>query len=269
MQDLNIALIQSVLHPGHAGQNYRHLEALMERQSISNDLILLPETFGTGFSAHPAQYAEEEGGAGMKWMHRMAEKHRAVICGSLLLKRNANYSNTLIWMRPDGSFVTYDKRHVFRMGGEHEYITAGNRVETVELKGWKIRPLICYDLRFPAWCRNSYWQGEYAYDLLIFVANWPSQRSWPWKQLLIARAIENISCVAGLNRVGADDQGNTYSGDSAVLDSRGFAIASAEPGTETVLEATLVASELLDFRQKFKVALDWDQFNILHLPEGN
>ncbi len=268
MQDLKIALLQCVLQSGSPQQNYRHLEELMKQQRVQNDLVLLPETFGTGFSADTEHFAEEREGPGMAWMQRMAQTYQTVVCGSLLLKQGKTYSNTLVWMRPDGSYETYAKRHVFRMGGEHEYITPGNTLQTVELKGWKVRPLICYDLRFPAWCRNSYSEGVYEYDLLLFVANWPAQRSWPWKQLLIARAIENISCVAGLNRVGNDEQGNSYTGDSVVLDARGIAVANATPGEETVLEARLSAAQLLDFRQKFKVALDWDRFNILHLSEG-
>lgn len=266
MQDLNIALLQASLYWESPAENRQHLQALMEQQSRDNDLIVLPETFSTGFPVDPHRFAEVIEGPGMAWMHNMAVTHQAVVCGSLLLNRNNSFSNTFVWMRPDGTYETYDKAHVFRMGGEHEHIRAGNQLITLELKGWKIRPMVCYDLRFPVWSRNRFENGVYAYDLLLYVANWPEQRAWPWSQLLIARAIENMACVVGLNRVGTDGVGNRYSGDSVVLNAKGQQVAAAPAHRETVLETTLVAADMLIFRDKFQVALDWDWFNILHLP---
>jgi predicted amidohydrolase len=149
------------------------------------------------------------------------------------------------------------------MGGEHELITPGDERITEFLKGWKIRPMICYDLRFPVWCRNSYEDGVYGYDLLLFVANWPKVRSYPWKQLLIARAIENQSYVLGVNRVGKDDTGNEYSGDSCLIDPKGDIIASATPDNEEIVEISACYGTLYDFRKKFTVGLDWDDFQIV------
>ncbi|HQO48817.1 MAG TPA: amidohydrolase [Bacteroidales bacterium] len=266
MQDLNIALIQTHLHWEDAAANRLHFETLMSRLKNHNDLIVLPETFTTGFPVDPAVFAEDPGGPGMQWMQRMAVQHQVVICGSLLIRQQGVSNNCLVWMRPDGSFETYAKRHVFRMGGEHRSISPGNKVLTVELKGWKVRPMICYDLRFPVWSRNRLGAAGFDYDLLLYVANWPEQRNWPWKQLLIARAIENQSYVIGLNRVGTDGLGNHYSGDSVVLDAKGLKIAAAKASAESIVETSLKASELLIFREKFNVSLDWDDYNILHLP---
>ena len=200
----------------------------------------------------------------------MAQRTGAVITGSLLIESNGNFSNSLIWMRPDGSFECYDKRHVFSMGGEHERIRAGADQLTVELKGWKIRPMVCYDLRFPVWSKNRLLKnGEFEYDLAIYIANWPAVRSYPWKQLLIARAIENMSYMLGVNRVGTDGPGNNYSGDSMLVDYKGKVIALADEGKEQDFTQVISLKQLKDFRNKFNVGLDWDEFSLYDLNESN
>ncbi len=266
MQSLKIAGIQSNLFWEDADANLRHFDELLARLRQSNDLIVLPETFTTGFPVDPRRFAQKEDGTSMQWMASRAAKLNAVLCGSMLMQRGDAYYNTLVWMRPDGSYELYDKRHVFRMGGEHKQINPGQDILSVELKGWNIRPLICYDLRFPIWARNSYADGKWAYDLAVYVASWPSVRAYPWQQLLIARAIENQSYVVGVNRVGKDGIGNEYSGDSAVIDAKGYYVAQATPSEEVLMETEIKAEDLYSFREKFNVGLDWDAYKILHLP---
>ena len=164
-------------------------------------------------------------------------------------------------MRNDGSYERYDKRHVFSMGGEHESIKAGVSQLFVELKGWKIKPMICYDLRFPVWSKNKYSKKSgFEYDLAIYVANWPAVRSYPWRSLLVARAIENLACVIGINRVGKDNSGLLYNGDSMFIDAKGNILADANDGKERIISHTFKAKELTDFRKKFNSGLDWDEF---------
>ncbi|MDO8897587.1 MAG: amidohydrolase [Bacteroidales bacterium] len=266
MQDLKIAYFQSDLHWENPEANRNHFDKMFALMKQQNDLIVLPETFNTGFPVDPALFAETVQGPTIEWMHKHAADFNTVICGSILLSEAGKFYNTLIWMRPDGTFETYYKRHVFRMGGEHKLIEPGKKLLSVELKGWKIRPLICYDLRFPVWSKNNYTDGSWDYDLLIYIANWPAVRALPWKQLLIARAIENQSYVLGVNRIGKDGPGNLYSGDSCLLDAKGLILSQASAEKEMIVESVLSYPELLIFREKFNVGLDWDRFNILLLP---
>ena len=163
--------------------------------------------------------------------------------------------NRLMWARPDGSLEYYDKRHLFRMAGEHEYFTAGAEQLQVELKGWRIRPLICYDLRFPVWSRDAQHT-----DLLFYLASWPAARRAAWNRLLPARAIENLCYVAAVNRTGTDQQGYAYSGDSQVLDFMGETL--LDVGEQTgVFYASLQAKKLAEFKQRFPAYLDADTFS--------
>ncbi|MCE1201683.1 MAG: amidohydrolase [Bacteroidia bacterium] len=262
MQDLSLALLQTHIVWEDAEENHRHFGALLSRLTTRPDLVVLPETFNTGFPVDASRFAQKPDGPSMQWMAGQAKNLGAVVCGSLLLETPEGFQNTFVWMRPDGTFSTYAKRHVFRMGGEHHSIMPGEKLTTVELKGWKIRPMVCYDLRFPVWCRNTYQYGDFDYDLMLFVANWPESRSFPWKQLLIARAIENQACVIGLNRIGEDGIGNTYSGDSCLIDAKGQVLWQAKPHYQEIFEGILEAGPLLDFRRKFQVAADWDAFTL-------
>jgi len=166
-------------------------------------------------------------------------------------------------MAPDGDYRLYEKRHVFSMGGEDKQIKPGDQQLVVELNGWKIRPMICYDLRFPVWSKNRYELGEFEYDLAIYLANWPAARSYPWRQLLLARAIENQAYVIGLNRVGKDHLGIEYDGSSMVVDAKGLVKTEGIPNQETAMSATLSGEALVRFREKFNVGRDWDDFEFL------
>ncbi len=266
MQSLKIAYIQADLYWENPEANMAHFDQLFNRLKQENDLIVLPETFTTGFPVDPKRFAQPLDGTAMHWMAKRAASLDSVICGSILLEQQGRFTNTLVWMRPNGRYELYAKRHVFRMGGEHQLIDPGNYLLTVELKGWRIRPMICYDLRFPVWSRNSYRNGVWGYDLALYVSSWPTVRSYPWKQLLIARAIENQACVLGVNRVGEDGLGNSYTGDSALIDAKGYYVSQAATSEEEIVESELDPKHLLEFREKFMVSLDWDEFKILHLP---
>ncbi|NOU45474.1 MAG: nitrilase family protein [Bacteroidales bacterium] len=260
MQDLKIAYIQADLLWENPLANRIAFEKKIYGLSENVDLIVLPETFTTGFPVDPNQFAETKEGETIAWMSNIASTTNTVVCGSFLMKKEDKFFNSFVWMRPDGTFETYDKRHVFRMGGEHKHIEPGKILLHTELKGWKIRPLICYDMRFPVWSRNRYQNDIFDFDLLIYVANWPAVRAYPWKQLIIARAIENQCFVLGVNRIGSDFQGNNYSGDSCLIDPKGNIVSMATPAVEEVKIAKLVAGDLLQFRENFQVGLDWDNF---------
>ncbi len=262
MQNLKIALIQSDLFWEDIQANLNHFDKHLNQIHTKIDLILLPEVFNTGFPVNPEKYAEPINGLSMQWMKKKAIKHQCVIAGSLLLKKSDGFYNTYISMNPDGSFEQYSKRHVFHLGDEADTINPGSERLIVKLKNWKIRPLVCYDLRFPVWSKNTYRAGDFEYDLLIYVANWPASRSYPWKQMLISRAIENQAYVIGVNRVGKDGLGNQYSGDSMLIDAKGKVVHSLNPNQEKISIVELSYSELTSFRNKFNVGPDWDQFTI-------
>lgn len=263
MQDLKLLCLQSDLVWEDPEKNRELFSIKILNHFEGHDLIILPETFTTGFPVDPSGLAENPGGETMQWMAGIARETGAVLTGSMLLEDEGHFTNSLIWMRPDGTYERYDKRHVFSMGGEHKKITPGKKQLTVELKGWRIRPMICYDLRFPVWCKNTLDEnGRYVYDLMLFVSNWPDVRIYPWEQLLISRAIENLSYVIGLNRIGYDGPGNYYSGNSMIIDPKGKIIAEAEEGKERAITETLSYIELDEFRKKFDVGPDWDEFEI-------
>jgi omega-amidase len=258
MEDLRISLIQSSLHWENRDANLKMFEEKIAFiPNNSTDLIVLPEMFTTGFTMNAPSNFEDMNGKTFQWMQAISRKKNCVVTGSIIIKENDKYFNRLIWMRPDGSFEIYDKRHLFRLANEDATYTSGNKRLIVELKGWKICPMICYDLRFPAWCRN-----QKDYDVLIFVANWPERRVYAWKQLLIARAIENQSYVIGVNRVGEDGSGVIHSGDSTVLDFMGKPLSNIIPHKEMIETVTLSFKELEEFRTAFPFALDADNFII-------
>lgn len=263
MQDLKILALQADLVWENPERNRLEFEKRIKREFDSHQLIILPETFTTGFPVDPRKYWEEIDGPTVNWMRKIADLYKAVITGSILIKTDENYANTLIWMYPDGNFEFYEKRHVFSMGGEHEKISAGKNKLTIDLMGWKIRLMICYDLRFPVWSKNQFDNNSgFEYDLAIYIANWPAVRSYPWKTLLLARAIENQAFVIGLNRVGIDGPGNSYSGDSMIVDFKGAVLEQGSEGIEQALSITISHKDLTEFRNKFNVGLDWDKFTI-------
>lgn len=255
MQNLKVTLVQQVITPNDPQHNLDHFAQAMSKIS-ETDLIVLPEVFTTGFCAGARNYAESVDGRAYQWMHAQARKHQAVVTGSLVVKEGDTYFNRLVWMHPDGSYEHYDKRHLFRMAGEHKRYASGSRRLLVELKGWRILPLVCYDLRFPVWSRNCN-----DYDAVIYTANWPSARSLHWNRLLQARAIENLSYVIGVNRVGMDEAEQHYTGDSTVYGPIGELVAtSQEP---ELIFAELDAAHLQDYRARFPAHLDMDKFELL------
>jgi omega-amidase len=228
-------------------------------------LIVLPETFLSGFSNDTSASAQTMDGESVAWLRALAVEVGSVICGSLAIRENGTVYNRLLWVEPDGSFQPYDKRHLFRMAGEHTRYGGGDKRLLVDLMGWRILPQVCYDLRFPVWLRNrrlASANGGMDYDLSIFVANWPAPRRQPWRTLLRARAIENLSYVIGLNRVGVDGNDLPYAGDSAVIDPLGEPL--IELGAqEQVVTVTLDPSLLLAHRERFPAWMDADEFNLV------
>jgi predicted amidohydrolase len=262
MQDLKILCLQTGIIPDNPEQNRELLGIKIRSHAEHHDLIVLPEAFTTGFHVDPEGNAEKADGETLAWMKKAASETGAVLTGSIFIEDAGKFTNSLIWMRPDGSYERYDKRHVFSMGGEDKQVSKGTSQLIVELKGWKIKPMICYDLRFPVWVKNTMENDTYAYDLALFVANWPEVRAYPWIQLLKARAIENLAYVVGVNRIGHDTTGTYYDGDSMIVDPKGKVLEHAGEGKERVLSATLNYEELRTFREKFNVGPDWDKFEI-------
>ncbi len=258
MQDLKITLIQSDIHWENTGANLAMFEEKIWSIREQTDVIVLPEMFTTGFTMEAHRLAEPMNLTTFKWMKQLSAQTGAAITGSFIVKEKELYFNRLIWMQPDGSFFSYDKRHLFRMAGEHNVYSQGNQKVIINWKGWKIYPLICYDLRFPVWSRNR----ANEYDLLLYVANWPEARRLPWKSLLQARAIENLSYVAGLNRVGEDGKGILYAGESTIISPKGECLWQRE-NIEEIYTHTLNKQELNSFRSKFPADLDADIFEIL------
>jgi predicted amidohydrolase len=260
--DLNVTLVQTKIHWQSPEENMLWFESRLEHLYGKTDLIILPEMFTTGFSMEPGKFAEKPEGKAMKWMQDVASKYKAAVVGTLMMEENGAFFNRAVWMLPGGNYFYYDKRHLFRMAGENNQYKSGERRLILDYKGWNICPLICYDLRFPVWSRNRVISGKYEYDLLIYMANWPEKRSFAWKSLLIARAIENQAYVAGINRIGNDGNNVIYSGDSAILDYVGEKISRTERFGDRVETVTLKKSALHDFREQFPAGMDADRFYI-------
>ncbi len=256
---LKITLIQTSLHWEDISANLQMFSQKIFSIKVETDLILLPEMFSTGFSMNAAALAEDMTGSAMQWMKKTTAEKNCVITGSIIAKEGTKFYNRLIWMRADGSYEQYDKRHLFRLADEGHTYTPGNKKIYTEIKGWKILPLVCYDLRFPVWSRRT---KQDDYDLLLYVANWPERRNHAWKQLLVARAIENQSYVAGLNRIRNDGNDFYHAGDSTVIDFKGEHISKIKPNEEGTETITLHKPPLNDFRKTFAFIEDADEFKI-------
>ena len=257
-ENLNIALIQSHL----AWENPVH-NRLMFSQKILGldekvDLVILPEMFTTGFTMNAAEVAETMSGVTVEWMAKMASLKNCAVTGSVIIEEKGKYYNRLIFMLPDGSFQYYDKHQLFTLAKEEEVFTAGNTQVIIEYQGWKIKPLICYDLRFPVWARNTE-----DYDVLLYVASWPHMRIQAWDSLLKARAIENMCYCIGVNRVGLDGKGFEYNGHSTVYNALGEQLVEEAPvETETILYNSLQKSHISQLRSKLGFLADRDSFTI-------
>lgn len=256
LNDLTIAVIQTNLIWEDSAANKSHFDQLLAKANGA-DLVILPEMFTTGFSMQPEKLAEPDGGATTQWLKQWASELQAVVTGSLIISNSRQqYFNRLLWARPDATLVHYDKRHLFRMAEEHKHYSVGQHQLLVEHKGWKIRPLICYDLRFPVWSRDAH-----NTDLLLYVANWPSKRRKQWNRLLAARAIENLCFAVGVNRLGVDGNHCFYSGDSRVIDYLGNMVLNCKD-QQGIFFYTLSAKQLLSFRESFPAYQDADLFSI-------
>lgn len=262
MSELTVSLVQLPLYWEQPAKNRSSIEHIAS-QIDSTDLIILPEMFTTGFSMNVSDQAEQMDGPTIDWMRKMADNHQAIVCGSLIIQDKGRFYNRLIWMQPNGSFEYYDKRHLFSMADENKHFKAGEKKLITHLKGWKICPLICYDLRFPVWSRNTNTELEYEFDLLIYIANWPSPRTSAWEKLLYARAIENQCYIAGVNRVGKDEKGLDYDGSSLLIDMKGDTIWKGNKGETIVQTQRIDLSTLQEFRQKFPAIRDADQFQFI------
>lgn len=257
MSTLKVSIVQTELHWQDPARNLALFSKLLQQHEEATDLFVLPEMFSTGFTMQAEQHAERMDGRSVTWMAETAQSTNAGICGSLIVEDGGEYFNRFILVRPDGQLQTYDKRHLFRLAGEHEHYSAGQELRTFELNGWRLRPMVCYDLRFPAWSRNLN-----NYDLLVYVANWPDRRHLAWATLIRARAIENQAFVAAVNRSGTDGNNIRYAGGSAIVDYLGNYLASfsEESGIATT---TLDMTALTKFRAKFPFHLDADRFSFV------
>ncbi|HEY6899319.1 MAG TPA: nitrilase family protein [Puia sp.] len=289
MSALTITTIQTDLKWEDKAANLRQLGEKILSIPEKTQLVVLPEMFSTGFSMRPEVFAETMDGQAVTWMKTIAAERRIILTGSLIIEEEGQYFNRLIWMQPNGRYGYYDKRHRFAYAGENEHYTPGRKRLVTSVNGWKILPLVCYDLRFPVWSRQTprppalptppestatrpaaspapapaspAEPAALEYDLLLYVANWPERRTHAWKTLLQARAIENQSYVVGVNRVGPDGNNIAHSGDSMIIDPLGEILYHGA-GKEDIHTLTLRKENLTEVRQRFPFWRDADSFSI-------
>jgi predicted amidohydrolase len=258
MSALRVSLVQQPLVWQDGAANRACFEELLRPLAGTTDLVVLPETFTTGFSMEVERLGEPPAGPSTQWLLRLAAALDAAVTGSVITLDDGHYYNRLLWASPEGELRHYDKRHLFRMGREHQHFTPGRAPWSVTWRSLTVCPLVCYDLRFPVFSRR---RPELDYDLLLYVANWPAARADAWRQLLRARAIENLAYVVGVNRVGPDGRGVAHEGDSAAIDFRGRTLADAGQ-VPALLTVELPRGPLDEFREKFPAHLDADRFNL-------
>ncbi len=258
MTDLKVGVLQADLVWENPNQNRTYFEQQFPSLASQGlDFVVLPEMFTTGFSMQVEKLAETMQGDTVEWLQNCAKKYGFLLTGSLIIQENRHFFNRQIFAFPNGELTYYDKRHLFRMGGEDKHYTAGTERKIITYKGWRICPQICYDLRFPIWSRN-----REEYDILVYVANFPKPRRAVWNTLLKARAIENQAYVLGCNRIGTDGNSLEYVGDSQIISPKGEVLLQAKEHTACNLVTTLSLSELQEFREKFPTYLDSDDFEI-------
>jgi len=257
MQDLTITLIQTKQFWEDKVSNFTHFESILSHIGVT-DLIILPEMFHTGFTMNAVDFAENyTDSTAIKWLKNMALLKQAAIYTSLIIYDQNYFYNRGVFIEPNGKLTYYDKRKLLTLAGEEKVYRSGQERKIVEYKGWRLQLQICYDLRFPEITRNSLVKNKPLFDILLYVANWPERRATHWKSLLFARAIENQSFVVGLNRVGEDGKGLTYSGDSMVINANGECISSILPHKESIQTLTLSMNTLLEFRQQLPFLKDF------------
>ncbi|MBM3431750.1 MAG: amidohydrolase [Bacteroidetes bacterium] len=267
MQPLSISLLQTHLFWEDPQQNILQIEEQLKTLPPHTHLTILPEMFTTGFSMNPKAHAETMDGETVQWMKKKAAEKKTILVGSVMIKEGEKYFNRLLWVLPNGQVGQYDKRHLFAYAGEDQHYTPGQKRLITSVNGWRINLQVCYDLRFPVWSRQRSAYDEEGnfqpeYDILIYVANWPARRAEAWKTLLRARAIENQSYVIGVNRIGADGNGNEHAGDSQVIDPGGNILHSCESRAERY-STTLNPQLVKDTRDRFPFLRDADGFMIL------
>jgi predicted amidohydrolase len=253
---MKIALVQTSLSWEDPTENRSHLAQKITGFMEEVDLIVLPEMFSSGFTMQPKAVAEQMEGETLSWLHHLAKAKDCAITGSLVIEENGKYYNRLVFVTPDGGIKTYDKRHLFTLAGEDKVYTAGTEKVIIEYKGFKICPLICYDLRFPAFSRN-----KEAYDILLYVANWPKARVHAWDILLKARAVENMCYTVGVNRIGTDHNQLDYIGHSQVVDYLGNYVLEPQE-SDGVYIITLDKPKMLETREKLAFLEDQDAYQI-------
>ncbi len=256
--NLRVTLAQIDIEWENPDENRRKLETIIPTLKGESDLILLPETFTTGFTMNLNRLAESMSGPTFVLLQQLSSLTGAAIGGSLIIRENGRFYNRFVFVKPDGSIVFYNKRHLFSIGGEDKYFHGGVEKVIITYKGWRIAPFICYDLRFPVWSRS-----HNEVDFMIYSANWPDTRIDVWNTLLKARAIENQVYVAGVNRIGTDGNQISYNGNSQLIDPRGMSLVHEPTGMEKVVTETFSLSALYEFRRKFPVVLDADAFELL------
>nr|BFF39236.1 nitrilase family protein [Tenacibaculum mesophilum] len=254
---LRVALIQSDLIWENPIANRKQFEEKINNLTEDIDLIILPEMFTSGFTMNASAVAETMEGETVQWLQNLAQKKNVAITGSIVINENSTFYNRLLFVHPSREIDLYDKKHTFTLAGEHKVFSAGTERVIVEYKGWKICPLICYDLRFPIWARNTE-----NYDLLLYVASWPKPRIEAWDSLLKARAIENMSYTIGVNRVGVDVNGYEYIGNTVCYDTLGNCLAKNNQGTEEILIVELDKDKQIETRKRFCFLDDRDAFVI-------
>jgi len=257
-ENIYISIIQANIIWQDIDGNIKSFDCKIDQISDKTDIIVLPEMFNTGFSLEPERNFDVMEGKTIRWMLKKAAQKDAIICGTIIISEKNNFYNRFLFAFPNGNVLFYDKRHLFRMAKEHYHYTSGNNRLIIEYKGWKIRPLVCYDLRFPVWSRNVN-----DYDILIYTANWPESRRFQWRTLLTARAIENQSYTVGVNRIGTDGNKVEYSGDSVILGPVGETIANTELYKDEIKTVELNYEKLKNYRNNFPARLDADKFEIL------
>ena len=255
MQDLNASLIQCQLAWENPEDNRKQFDDIVGALPQPTDLIVLPEMFTTGFSMNALANAEEPGGATEQWLSAVARRESCAVTGSIAVRVGDQVFNRMLFATPEGVQI-YDKRHLFRMAGEHKRYAQGNERVVVEWRDWRINLQVCYDLRFPVFSRN-----RDDYDMLIYVANWPAPRAAHWRALLLARAIENQAAVIGVNRIGSDANGLEYAGDSLAISPDGKMLADMRD-EDRVAQVGFKAGQLLDYRKKFPCHMDADAFSL-------